>query len=555
LLVSTPAMADELSEPMSAYLAAGEFGPALELANLVKDRDQRDQWLGRIARAQADIGAREASISTLMDIHSDLARSRAAGDIGDRMIGGAGGAAMADFDTLIELITATIAPNTWDDVGGAGAIEPFPTGVYVDASGVMKRLAPRRTHALMSKARDAARADSGNRDVTRTSHLRKVSLVRLERNAQLLKAFGDQPTESMQLLAGIYKIKYLFVYPEQGDIVVAGPASDWQRDREGRIVSVDSGRPVLHLDDFVTVLRNAYQQHGRMGCAIKPRQENLAAAQAFLNSSAGKPIRASRRDQWVENLRSALGKQDIEVWGIDARTQTARILIEADYHMKLIGMGLEEGTLGVVSYLDALKDAAGDKDVPMDVLRWWFTLDYDSAKTNPDRNIFQLDGQGVRVLSENELLTETGERIHTHKSKVLNTEFARSFTKHFDALAAKYPIYAELSNTFDMALICALLQAEDIPEKVDWHMTHFCKPEAYQLTLGPMPREIESIVNVVDISQTRFLTGVSGGVAIDTTRLVTPEFIKTDDYGLLDAARGSATPDLQKLPADVWWWD
>ena len=40
--------------------------------------------------------------------------------------GGMGGAAMADFDTLIELITTTIAPDSWDEVGGAGAIEPFP---------------------------------------------------------------------------------------------------------------------------------------------------------------------------------------------------------------------------------------------------------------------------------------------------------------------------------------------------------------------------------------------------------------------------------------------
>ncbi len=40
-----------------------------------------------------------------------------------------GGAAMADFDTLIELITSTIAPDTWDEVGGAGAIEPFPVNL------------------------------------------------------------------------------------------------------------------------------------------------------------------------------------------------------------------------------------------------------------------------------------------------------------------------------------------------------------------------------------------------------------------------------------------
>jgi general secretion pathway protein D len=43
--------------------------------------------------------------------------------------GGMGGAAMADFDTLIELITSTIAPDSWDEVGGAGAIEPFPVNL------------------------------------------------------------------------------------------------------------------------------------------------------------------------------------------------------------------------------------------------------------------------------------------------------------------------------------------------------------------------------------------------------------------------------------------
>ena len=36
-----------------------------------------------------------------------------------------GGAAMADFESLIELITRTVAPDTWNDVGGPGYIEGF----------------------------------------------------------------------------------------------------------------------------------------------------------------------------------------------------------------------------------------------------------------------------------------------------------------------------------------------------------------------------------------------------------------------------------------------
>jgi general secretion pathway protein D len=39
--------------------------------------------------------------------------------------GGLGGGAQADFDSLIELITTTVKPTTWDEVGGPGSIQEF----------------------------------------------------------------------------------------------------------------------------------------------------------------------------------------------------------------------------------------------------------------------------------------------------------------------------------------------------------------------------------------------------------------------------------------------
>jgi general secretion pathway protein D len=45
-----------------------------------------------------------------------------------------GGGVQADFDTLIDLIVATIAPNTWDDVGGEGSIQGFPTNLSLVVS-------------------------------------------------------------------------------------------------------------------------------------------------------------------------------------------------------------------------------------------------------------------------------------------------------------------------------------------------------------------------------------------------------------------------------------
>ena len=77
----------------------------------------------------------------------------------------------------------------------------------------------------------------------------------------------------MRYLAGVHKIKYVFVYPDSRDIVLAGPAGDWTTDRESRVVNRESGRPVLHLDDLVLCLRHAANDgENRFGCSINPTQ-------------------------------------------------------------------------------------------------------------------------------------------------------------------------------------------------------------------------------------------------------------------------------------------
>jgi general secretion pathway protein D len=48
--------------------------------------------------------------------------------------GGLGGGAQADFDSIIELITSTIHPRSWDAVGGPGTVTAFPTNLSIVVS-------------------------------------------------------------------------------------------------------------------------------------------------------------------------------------------------------------------------------------------------------------------------------------------------------------------------------------------------------------------------------------------------------------------------------------
>lgn len=543
------------AQDFGKLLGAGDFGPAAAMAEAAGG-GERDRMLAELAKAQAAAGASRASFSTASGVGDDASRRELVNFLGGAPIGapvgGAGGAAMADFDSLIQLVTATISPDSWEDVGGPGAVEPFPGGVYVDASGVLKKIRIDDGDRTLAASRRGAAASDGNREVRLASTLRKVSLARLERRLQVLRAQGLDADDAMANLAGIQKIKYVFLYPDSGDIVIAGPAGDWKRDGEGRAVSVATGLPTLQLDDLIVMLRTAQQEDPTFGCNITPVKERLAATQAFLNESAKTPLKPGTRGAWLERLRSTLGKQDIEVFGLDPRTRAARVLVEADYRMKLVGMGLEDGVPGVESYLDLIKVGPDGKVPPMTVLRWWFTLNYDAIHATPDRSAFEIRGQGVQVLSENELLSKLGDRIHTGRSNEPTWQFAHSFTRHFQQLAAKYPIYAELRNVFDLALVAQLIRSEDLAARADWQMLHFLDAEGCPVELATAPTQVETVVNHRLVNGRQIIAGVSGGVRADMRKVVTPESISTDDYGQLDAERGEEVPSL---PRNAWWWD
>jgi hypothetical protein len=292
---------------------------------------------------------------------------------------------------------------------------------------------------------------------------------------------------------------------------------------------------------------------------INPRQEALARVQEFLNKSSKASIGADDRRGWLGRLRAQLGTQDIEVYGLDPRTRAARVMVEADYRMKLVGMGLEEGVPGVKSYLAMIEVPPGGSPPPLGVLRWWFTLNYDSVLASRDRRAFALRGQGVKVLSENERLTAEGKRVHTGQSEELNRQFARSFTEHFDELAAKYPIYAELRNLFDLALVGAIVREEDLCGQTGWHMTCFGDPKAFAVELAPAPKEVETVANLRVIHDRAFgrvhtLAGVSGGVAVRPAEVVTRQSVQLESGGALRQRQDYSAPKPQ-LRSEAWWWD
>ena len=463
-----------------------------------------------------------------------------------------GGGAQADFDSLIELIQSTIAPATWDDVGGEGSIIGFPGGVYVDSRGVMRQLdaeAKKNLKGLWKSAAEVARRSSAQQDVDRFSPRRKVSLRRLEQHLRDLALQGKPPTEVMQLMAGLESIEFVVIDDSARDVILIGPAGPWTVNAEGRIVSQEHGRPVMRLDDLVVLLRNAFLGKGQFVCSITPTQQNLARTQAYIQETSKRPLAQGERPEWLEGLRSSLGNQEIEIEGIDAQTRVARAIVEADHHMKLIGIGLEPGTDGVVSYLDSIDLAPGDQPPGLGVLRWWFTLEQNSVRQAGD-GVFHFADQTVRVLSENELLTALGERIHTGEAEDLNREFARSFTGEFAQLSERYPIYGDLDNVFRLAIVANLMKHQDVVGLIGWSMPHFLNEDDCEVAFARVPKVVPSVINHRVVHRRHVIAGVSGGVSFRRQDLLRDGF---------STSPKTLVPREWQRDGDVdtseWWWD
>ncbi len=536
---------------LERLLQFGDFSVALQRINQLPP-DQRDYWRAELARRQWETGAYDGATDSLGSIRNSRLRRSLSDSMRKPSAGARGGVTEDDFQPLIDLITATIAPDSWDINGGNGAIMPFVAGVYVDAQGTLRKIGQTDSRRLEALRREGARADR-NSEVHKVSALRKVSLVRLERALEARWVRGQGPDEAMQHLAGLTAIRYVFLYPEQGDLVIAGPAAGWHPGPDGLMLSDASGMPVFSLDDMVAMVRRYATSRAPFGCSINPRPANLEQAQQFLAQSSRRALRPGEQPRWLEELRRKVGMQDIEVFGLDPRSHAARVLVEADYRMKLVGLGLEEGVLGVPTYFDLLAEHGTFPD--MTILRWWFAMHYDAVRANPEKTAFELEGQVVKVLSENEMLAARGQRVATGRSDEPSSRFAAAFTRHFDPLAAKYPVYGELKNIFQLALVASLIQEHGLADRADWPMAFFLDEQAYPLPRDTVPRVVESVAHGRTFANRRFVGVVSGGVWAEPTRWTSSSALGNDPGGELGHERIYADPEQRQVEGSRWWWD
>lgn len=543
---SVLAAAPSIDDQVAAHAEAGEFGLATSVALSAPDSGTQSRLLQDLAQRQAAAGERDAAYATTRRIPLAEERGRSGRTLG-------GGGVVADFGSLMTLIMDNTS-GMWEQNDGEGGTQtPYFNGVRVDPKGLLARVSEQEMSGELAALGERVRTAAINEDMARPSGLRLVSLRRLEQAVTDALQEGHAVPESMARLAGLTRVQYVFVAPEEKDIIFGGPAEAWQYDAKGQIVGVESGRPVLNLDDFVVVLRAFLRGQQDFGCSINVREEGVKALSKYVEESQAKGALAPGALRgWTKNLQEKLGRQDVVVWGIPADSRAARVIVEADYRMKLIGIDKLDAGKEVPSYFDLLPAGQSQGAATMDALRWWLTMKYDAVLHSADRTAFEIQGSSVLCQSENQMLTAEGKHVPTGKAEATNRQFAQNFTQHYNALAARDAVFADTQNVFDLALIASLIHEDQIARKIDWNFGSLGPSGDYQPAHYPAAREIDSVVNHRVYRGKDIVVQVAGGVSGDVRSVLQDKAITREAPELAEKKTAAAAP---QLPAGRWWWD
>jgi hypothetical protein len=467
-------------------------------------------------------------------------------------------AAVAAWAVLVvAMATPALAQNNNNNNANNGGqnnttiIGDLPAGVLVSPDGVLRVKQFTDKLGQLAKMRAAEARARLAPELARPSELRKISLTRLEAAMAERLANGQEPTEEMKNLAGLTRLQYVFYYPESREIVIAGPAEGFMPIAAGRVIGLNSGRAVLELQDLVAALRAfppAGKQTHLISVSIDPTAEGLAAMQKWLAEISGQ-VRPNDANRIVEGLKQRLGLHNVTIAGISPRTHFAQVLVEADYRMKLIGIGIEPPPVRMATYVSK----ANPTEVSRNALqRWYFTPHYDCVKVTEDALAMELVGQGVKLIGAHELVAADGGRVAAAAGSQASELYCKAFTELYPQIAARNPVYAQLRNLIDMSVAAAFIQKQDYYGQAGWRAELMLDESQYPIETYEAPKTVETACTAI-WKGSRLMTPVGGGVRIEPTNALQTSHLLKDEQGTVKAAR--AEVKVEGLAHGQWWWD
>ena len=415
-------------------------------------------------------------------------------------------------------------------------------GVTIDASGVLRT-------ATVDEKIDAANVmrglvDQPAGDMAKAAGMRMISLKKLQTAIVENEKTGAPLPESISFLAGLQRIEYVFVDKENNDIVIAGPGEPWTLRDDGSVVGKESGNSVLRLQDLVVALRSVETARTQpISCSIEPTAEGRRRLQKLVKNMRLRPGQSPA--VYEESMKQAFGPQTIRLTGIPTDSMYARTLVAADYEMKRLAMDLAKSPVAELpSYLQMAKNSrqnAGQNP------RWWMACNYDALTRSEDKLAWKLNGQGVKAMTEQDVIAEDGSAKGNGRKDKLAANWAEKMTEHYGDLAREMPVFADLRNVMDMTVVATLIVQERLAKTAGLDLSVLMSGDEIELVKFSVPKAVSPQCSFLH-GRSGWTVTASGGVDINAFEVVQNQ--KQDS-----AVSDKRAVALASASTENWWWN
>lgn len=411
-------------------------------------------------------------------------------------------------------------------------------GVEVNAEGILAK-APKKTMDEVGKTL-ARLLEPIPGDLGQEAPIRKISLKKLDASMNEVVRAGKEFPDTIRYLGGLTAIRYIVVVPEENDILLVGPSEAWKVDSTGNVVGKTSGRPVLRLEDLITIFRTWHgnERPSVITCSIDPTPEALAKATQVQRQFSGAPPREA--EAFRTAMEDAYGMNVVTIQGVPENSRFAKILVAADYKMKRIGLGQEPSMVrGLPSYTSLISGSQWQTNP-----RFWLAPEYGTITHDSKKLIWQLSEVKVKALTEDEYIdTRTSTRQSSGRTDKAAVAWCNKMNANYTALSKVDPVFGDLKNCMELAIAVALIEREGLMQKAGCKLPTMTDEAAMKPLALPAPKYVPSRGTIVKSG--RSVVIATGGVEVNP--------FKTLEGAKLDTKIDAQRTDLTKTSGDAWW--
>jgi hypothetical protein len=138
---------------------------------------------------------------------------------------------------------------------------------------------------------------------------------------------------------------------------------------------------------------------------------------------------------------------------------------------------------------------------------------------SPDGLAWEFNGGSVKCMTEEDFNAGNGQREHSGKANEVAQHWADNMTSHYEELAVAAPIFGELKNCMQLALVGTLIVHERMIDKAGCNLPALTQAETFKTIELPAPTQVDSKVSTVK-QGTNWVFSASGGVMIQPSEVV-----------------------------------